>query len=785
MLAERQSPLRILSLGLTCWGMAASAAFAEPGSERLLASAAVTEKNGCAVVKIDFNVRIQYQNHTPLNAGDELRVQINPLDSVAGAIRTNVTPETLRAPASELAAIHAIELERIASTTALKVYFKRNVAFKVAQGIDFRSILISVSDPKKAAGCNADETAVASATAPPPGNGLRNSLFEANKAKAAAASGPLSAQQAEQAMIEARAALDKNAPDRAVQLLTKIVESGDEAHHAEAQELLGVARERRGQLAHARAEYQEYLRVFPAGPGAARVRERLVVLEANGKPAGSGEPGTNGVGQGAGVPAKDGTVKLGNDTTPASPRTAAGDLTHLSQPPKAPADWTFSQYGSISTFYNLNQGGRGFIETPRTNTGWDREDPYKTYQSAFLSSFDYDARYENAAYTGRFKFSATQQTDLIASTGRDVRISSVYFDARFKDSGLSVQAGRQSATTGGALGRYDGALASYQASDTLKLNAIAGSPVLRSSDTPFESRTAFYGASADVSHLDKSLQTTGYVFEQRTEGLIDRQAVGAEVRYVKERISNYGALEYDVHFGELNSAVWTGSMVFADQSSFSFNADYRRAPILLATNALQGQDVYTLSDLLRRYSSTEIDQLALDRTAQSTTVTSSVSRPINSWLQWSADLTVNYLSGMPASGGVDSVRSTGMAYFASAQLIGAGVFSANDSAIGGLRYANTSTSDRYMLDLSVSYPLNPDWRVNPMLKFGYADYKTESRQDYEFIPSVRTSYALRPDTMLEFEVGGKLGLANSSIAKEYQSELLILAGVRYDFSRPK
>ena len=55
--------------------------------------------------------------------------------------------------------------------------------------------------------------------------------------------------------------------------------------HAEAQELLGLAREKNGQTAHAKAEYQRYLALYPDADGAARVRQRLAALLATGRQA--------------------------------------------------------------------------------------------------------------------------------------------------------------------------------------------------------------------------------------------------------------------------------------------------------------------------------------------------------------------------------------------------------------------------------------------------------------------------------------------------------------------
>jgi hypothetical protein len=361
----------------------------------------------------------------------------------------------------------------------------------------------------------------------------------------------------------------------------------------------------------------------------------------------------------------------------------------------------------------------------------------------------------------------------------------VYFDGRIKGSGIQTRIGRQMGSSGGVLGRFDGAMLSYQIAENAKINVIGGAPVERTRDKPLTNHRVFYGVGTDYSFWGKTLETSAYLFEQRAEGLVDRQSIGGDVRYVKNATSLYGAVDFDTHFGQLNSSVFSANKMFGDQSSASVNLDYRRAPTLLASNALQGQGLYTLKELLQRYNVNEIDQLAFDRTAQSYTVTAAYSRPLNGKLQWTADMTANYLSGMPASGGVDAVSSTGAAYYLATQLIGTDVFFDKDSVTGGVRYASTLTSDRYMLELGMSYTFVRDLRLNPTLRFGYADYKNETRNEYQFIPSLRTSYAINPSIMLDFEVGGKLTLGKSDLGKELQNEVLFLAGIRYDFSSSK
>ena len=77
---------------------------------------------------------------------------------------------------------------------------------------------------------------------------------------------------------EGRAALAAGDLDRAVALFTQVGALPEHARTPEALELLGLARERKGQAAHARAEYEEYLERHPEGEGAERVRQRLDAL---------------------------------------------------------------------------------------------------------------------------------------------------------------------------------------------------------------------------------------------------------------------------------------------------------------------------------------------------------------------------------------------------------------------------------------------------------------------------------------------------------------------------
>src|SRR6185369_6348290 len=79
---------------------------------------------------------------------------------------------------------------------------------------------------------------------------------------------------------QVRSAMSSHDYPTAIRILTKLQRQPEFPERARAQELLGLARERSGQLAHAKAEYEEYLRRYPQGEAAERVALRLRTLRA-------------------------------------------------------------------------------------------------------------------------------------------------------------------------------------------------------------------------------------------------------------------------------------------------------------------------------------------------------------------------------------------------------------------------------------------------------------------------------------------------------------------------
>ena len=235
-------------------------AAAEPVSERLLSGMKVAEHNACTVIKIEFSSRAQYVRHTPDGNGDELRIVLNPIDPALAKRSFVVNQESLCAPQNERASIHAVELEFDANGAALMVYFKRKVAFSVAGSADFKSVTIAVSGVE-------------------PSDACRPVLIDSAAPAGSAGVDATASAELDQLMKDARSGLSNGAVDQAFDALKKVTSAGAPRYAQEAKELTGVAIEKKGDRVRARAEYQSYLTLYPAGPGTDRVRARLAAMD--------------------------------------------------------------------------------------------------------------------------------------------------------------------------------------------------------------------------------------------------------------------------------------------------------------------------------------------------------------------------------------------------------------------------------------------------------------------------------------------------------------------------
>ena len=438
---------------------------AQPVIDAALSDAQIINKKGCAILKVNFNIRIRYASHFPLDRGEELRISINPIDRDQAIALQLLKREAVRPPASQFVGIKAIDFEtRQASGSALRIEFDRPVAYQVAPGSDVQSIVIAIAGANPSAACkpeiqgapNAGGFAAPAAAAGRPGDNAKGKPSEADLRSAAAA------------MDEARAALKTGNFNGAIQLLTKVIKLPENEYSAEAHELLGLARQRSGQVAAARAEYESYLSRYPNQEGSERVRQRLdAIITASGGPSEKlrtapsqlGFKRANGFGQ-------------------------SGETT-----------WTFS--GSASEFYIRDDSFRTAVDPSVAPDPTADADAHQVHQNESLTSLDFIAAWANDQARGKLRFSGTEEHHFDGSEDR-LGIAALFSEVELRDWDVLGRVGRQTRSTGGVLGRFDGGLLSWQALPYAKFNLVAGSPVLSRFDLPFRDQRYFYGASVDL-----------------------------------------------------------------------------------------------------------------------------------------------------------------------------------------------------------------------------------------------------------------------------------------------
>jgi len=738
--------------------LGSSAALAEPVLDQALAGAKLFTAKGCALLKVNFNFRIRYSSHFPLNQGDELRVSVRPIDPAVAASLVLLKREAARVPDGKSVGIKAIDFDvGQPAGPVLRVQFEHPVAYQVGPYPDFQSIVVAIAVKGPSSTCRPENLVdpawlrdtpispegllAAPAAAPRSKYRPTGKLSEADLRVAAAS------------MDEARAALKKKNFGGAIQLFTKVLKYPENEYSAEAQEFLGLTYQKSGRLADARSEYEDYLRRYPTGEGNERVRQRLAgIITATGDP--------------------DEKLRIAKEQRAQAPKIGNGSN----------GETTWSLSGSISQFYVRDDSFRQLKDPSLAPVPNEDPDAHRVHQNALLSSIDLFGYAANDRMKSKFRFSGTQDHNFNDGTTPDILgVSALYAETSLLEWDVMGRLGRQTRNSGGVLGRFDGGLLSWQANPLMRLNLVTGSPVVSRRDPFFRDNKYFYGTSVDIGPMWGGFELSLFAIEQRDQSLLDRRGVGAELRYFDPNKTALATIDYDVHFQQLNAAIFSGSWTFPDKSTLYGAADYRKTPYLSAWNALQGQPFTTLYDMLRFHTKEEIDQLALDRTATYQSAMVGFSRPLTRNLQVSMDATAVNVSGTIASGGVVATLPVGAEYFYSAQLIGTDVFTPGDMYIAGVRYADLADSKLYVLDLNARFPLLTDLRVSPRLRLGYRKGDVIDLTEYTVLPSILLNYYWTKDIALELEVGSKWTSLERFGVKDVTTELFLTAGFRYDF----
>ena len=505
-----------------------------------------------------------------------------------------------------------------------------------------------------------------------------------------------------QILRDARAAIEKHKYPEAVDLLNRLLRQPEYPERRDAQELMGLVRERAGQLAQAKAECQEYLRRYPDGAGAGRVRGRLQTLAA------------------ASIEAKT----PGEFGAPVS------------------SSWTMAGSAAVSYQYGKDQTVSGGITTT-TNT-----------LSTALYYGDLLLRNSGERYdfTARVNGGYTESFGRNFGSGSQDRINAAYLEVTDKSFGLTGRFGRQSLASQGIVGLFDGLFVGYQVNPKLAVSAAAGLPAY-TGYSAVSSHEKFGTVTAEFDPFHQKWVFDTYFFNQTNEGRTDRRSIGLQTRYSESGRTAVLLVDYDMAFQQINSATLIGNSKFGQYWVLSFDADHRRSPLLQLQNALIGQTALDLNSLAAEsmppLTPSQIRQLALERTATSNTFVLSASRPFGERWQFMTDLGGFELSGTPSSaaiGGVSAVsatQSTGLDKNVTLQMAGSSLLQANDLHIFSARYDNSPQARSTTLSWDARFVVYGNWRFGPRLSVEELNDPTLGGKQRLYLPQVRTDWTNR------------------------------------------
>jgi tetratricopeptide (TPR) repeat protein len=501
---------------------------------------------------------------------------------------------------------------------------------------------------------------------------------------------------------DGRAALLEGDNTKAIEIYRQLAAAGGE-HRAEALEFLGLAYERAGQLSRARESYEEALREAPDGPGRVRIEQRLNSVIAT-----RGEP------------------REQLREAPASSR----------------RDWTWST--GISQYYRRNENQ------------FDEDQPTQTTQSALMTDVDLGVSGGGERLSMLTRISLSHYRDLLdaedGGRGNQTRVANAYVDLAEGQQQWGLRMGRQSLHTWGVLGRFDGAHFSHRLGADSRIHMTLGYPVESTRD-PIETSRQFAGLALEFRDLVGAWDIAAFLNSQTIEGIDARRAVGMEARYFDDRRNVTAMFDYDIDFEALNTLLVLSTWRLPNGLSLSALVDKRMSPILSTRNALIGQPVATIDELLLVWTEDEIRQLALDRTAQSRTVTLGLAAPMGERLQLNFDVTASEIGDTAASGGVVALPGTGQQLFYSASLIATGFMSAGAVNIWNIRIGNADTYETKLLSWDARFPIGKRLRINPRLRLAFWRSMSEMRERRTVSPSLRLLMNLRNRYRLEFEAG--------------------------------
>ena len=706
------------------------------------------------VATIKLTGPVQYLRHFPESHGKTLEIYYDRVKD-ATSNEAWVDNEERKSPPSSLIPSFKVTTRDQQTSPRLVIEFAREAEFSVEPGKDKRSLLVTIRPDKRVV---SNEPLPFLPTVKSLVKPAANDTLTPEQASVAETNA-----QAYALMAQGRDALAAKKNEDAIDALNKLLLLPPNDYTQDGQEWIGVARDRAGQDAKAKVEYDLYLRMYPDGPGAARVAQRMAGLS----------------------------------------RDVANPMSDNSDKKKQPA--SMMAFGSVSSHYYYS---RSKIDATSIFNGNSSTTSLSlTDQSMLITSVDASERYRTENYDSRLVFRDVKTSNFLSGQPSRNQLNSAYGEIKGRTSNYLVRVGRQSPVGEGVLGRFDGLAGSYGDAQDLRVNAVGGS-LVNYSQGP---KPKFFGASVDSGNVSV------YGINQTVEGIQDRRAVGGEFRYFDNKRNSFGLLDYDTYFKAVNAAqivgMTKGISGLPENATLSLMLDHRKTPSLSILNALNGATTSSISDLQQTMSASSLRQLALDRTALSNMGQVGITVPVREKWQVGGDFRLTNTTGLPGSGqtlilptdpvtglpvsgaGTLSSQCTGvqtpqgcmvsqvgrgLEKGVTGQIIGSGLYKQGDIWSGSITLSSSSNVNGHSLFLYNHTQINNAWMMDTTMQL--STYKDQfGGKTTQFMPMLRGSYRFGERFNFDADCGYQNVKYEGPNMINKTTRLFMSAGLRWDF----
>jgi hypothetical protein len=537
--------------------------------------------------------------------------------------------------------------------------------------------------------------------------------------------------QASPLMVQGGNAILAGQPFLAVESFNKVLTLSPNKYSQHAQLWVGIARERIGQQTKAIIEYQTYLKLYPQGEAVKWVNDRMAVLKKS---------------------FPEVFAKLaGPESGPAAP-------VKIQQ-----TEFKAMEYGSLAMYAYTGASKVTTATVPPTVVS-------RTDQRSVITNINLTGRYFNNEYDNRLVFQDFYAANFLSGQDNNNRLGAFFYEIRDRVVNYYARIGRQSGMGGGVLGRFDGISAGYGITSNYSVNIVSG----KLADISADATPTFKGASVDfgiVSPVGGSL----YFISQSFQGIVDRRAVGGNLRYFDQDKTILSLFDYDTQIRGLNILTLQGSTNSQGKGNdYNFILDHRKNPLLDIRNAVSGTTA-TINGLIQNgWTIQDLSDLAKQRTATSNMAQFGLVKHVNEKWNAGTDVSVSNTGGLSASGtllpdgstGIEGyvppVASSGNALSLSQRFTGSGVFRSNDITTYALTYSKSRTNHAQSFQFNNHVDLQEKWALDTSIVMSLLNDVTSQKVN-TVSPTLKVTYRIKNNLSEDTQ----LGINRTQIVREF------------------